>query len=145
MSLGIMHQLPEFVRGHRLATVPAFTAPASEASAAEARDDNYESLHVPTDRAQDAHVVTSRANDGKYCDHHRPVLDIDFPAALIPSTTPGHFHLYLDKPMPWGKYKALLKALADAGIIERGYLSASIGRQYTSVRLPWVRKVQLPS
>lgn len=126
MSLGIMHQLPEFVRGHRLAVIVK-----------DAQEDDYESAHVPTDQVQDAHVITSKLKNDV---GHRPVLDVDFPAALIPSTTPGHFHLYLDKPMPWGKYKALLKALADAGIIERGYASASIARQYTSVRLPWVRK-----
>ena len=71
---------------------------------------------------------------------HRPVLDIDFPAALVPSTTPGHFHLYLDRLMSWRMYEQLLEALADAGIIERGYATASTERGYSSVRLPWVSK-----
>ena len=71
---------------------------------------------------------------------HRPVLDIDVPARLIPSTTPGHHHLYLDIDMTWEKYEALLKALASAGVIEQGYLLAALNRRATFVRLPWVAK-----
>lgn len=71
---------------------------------------------------------------------HRPVLDIDFPVKLVPSSTEGHFHLYLDKEMPWSTYKNLLNALAAAGIIEKGYAAASIARGYSTVRLPWEKK-----
>lgn len=71
---------------------------------------------------------------------HRPVLDIDFPAALVRSSTPGHSHLYLDLLMAWPKYLALLEALADAGIIEKGYLEASRQRGYSAARLPWIIK-----
>lgn len=72
---------------------------------------------------------------------HRPVLDIDFGAALVPSGTPGHFHLYLDKLMKWGDYSALMTALMDAGIIEPGYDLASQERGYSSARLPTKPKV----
>lgn len=67
---------------------------------------------------------------------HRPVLDLDMNAALIPSATPGHFHLYIDKLIPWSKYEQLLIALADCGIIEPGYMQASLDRGYSSARLP---------
>lgn len=67
---------------------------------------------------------------------HRPVLDLDMNAALIPSATPGHFHLYIDKLIPWRKYEQLLIALSDCGIIEPGYMQASIDRGYSSARLP---------
>jgi hypothetical protein len=73
-------------------------------------------------------------------DRHRVVLDLDMPAQLVESTTPGHFHLYIDKELTWAAYLALLFALQKAGIIERGYLRASRARGYTAVRLPWVRK-----
>lgn len=73
---------------------------------------------------------------------HRPVLDIDFPAELIPSSTPGHFHLYLDKPMTWRKYEALLEALAKAGLIERGFANASIERGFSAARIPGIKKEQ---
>lgn len=71
---------------------------------------------------------------------HAPVLDIDFPACLIPSSTPGHFHLYLDKPVPWLTYRTLLEALAEAGLIEEGYMRASIDRGATYVRKPTCTK-----
>lgn len=71
---------------------------------------------------------------------HRPILDIDFGAALIPSTTEGHFHLYLDKPMTWKNYVRMLNVLAEVGVIEPGYARASIERGYSSTRLPWVKK-----
>ena len=71
---------------------------------------------------------------------HKPVLDIDMPVKVLPSTTKGHFHLYIDKVMTWGQYKKLLKALAKAGIIETGYVGASEARGFTAVRLPWVKK-----
>lgn len=90
---------------------------------------------VPID---EANVVTSEA---EYLPGwHYPVLDIDFPCELVPSTTPGHFHLYLDRAIQWPDYEALLDALADAQIIERGYAEAAMRRQRTDVRLPWISK-----
>lgn len=73
-------------------------------------------------------------------EYHRPILDIDFPAMLIPSSTEGHFHLYLDRPMKWKVYKKLLQALAEVGIIEPGYAGASIERRASYLRLPGVPK-----
>lgn len=75
------------------------------------------------------------------CGCHSPVLDIDLSAQLVPSSTPGHFHLYLDGvSMPWEKYEALLLALAEAGVIEQGYARVSIERGGSFVRKPGVRK-----
>ncbi|MEU4155728.1 hypothetical protein [Actinoplanes sp. NPDC026670] len=73
---------------------------------------------------------------------HKVVLDIDLPVTVLPSSTPGHHHLFIDKPMTWPTYKRLLDALADAGLIESGYRSASVERKYTAVRLPWVKKAE---
>lgn len=79
-------------------------------------------------------LVSSHGSDGL----HYPVLDIDHPCHVRPSETPGHFHLYIDKGVEWEKYEALLVALADAGIIERGYANASIERKGTFVAVrPW--------
>lgn len=71
---------------------------------------------------------------------HKPVLDIDIPCLLLDSSTPGHHHLIIDKEMPWWKYKNLLLALADAGIIEPGFAHASINRNSSWVRVPWEKK-----
>lgn len=72
---------------------------------------------------------------------HRPVIDLDLNAALIPSATPGHFHLYLDKVLEHDDYMYLLNALAEVGIIESGYNTASQERGYSSARLPSKPKV----
>lgn len=71
---------------------------------------------------------------------HAPVIDLDFGAQLIPSSTPGKYHLYLDVMMSERRYMRLLRALAKAGVIEEGYYEASKARGYSAVRLPWVRK-----
>lgn len=74
---------------------------------------------------------------------HRPVLDLDLSAQLVPSSTPGHWHLYLDVEVAHWPYMQLLEALEHAGILEPGYSRASQERGYTAVRLPWVRKDDL--
>lgn len=86
-----------------------------------------------------ANVVSSLCEDGQ----HRPVLDIDMPVVLMPSSTPGHHHLYLNTvALTWDKYAALLDVLADCGIIEQGYADASIRRGQTVVRRPGVPRIE---
>lgn len=87
----------------------------------------------------EANVVSSIAASGSV-PHHYPVLDLDVPARLVPSSTPGHSHLYIDKSVPDEVYWRLCEALVNAGILEPGYVSASMERGYTSVRLPWIKK-----
>lgn len=71
---------------------------------------------------------------------HLPVIDLDFEAHLEPSTTSGHFHLYLDRTVTAEQLFRLLDVMADVGLVERGYAEASRARGYSSVRLPGVRK-----
>jgi hypothetical protein len=86
----------------------------------------------------EAQVITSLI--AGETEKHKLVLDIDLPAQLIPSTTEGHFHLYVDTVIEERKWEALLIALAEAGVIEPGYMRASIARGFTAVRLPWIKK-----
>lgn len=82
-------------------------------------------------------LVSSLLENGS----HSPAIDIDFPVRLEPSSTPGHFHLFLDGvEMDWATYKSLLIALAEAGIVGQGYVHHSIERRQTLCRLPWSRK-----
>lgn len=85
---------------------------------------------------EEANVVTSLYA----LDLHRPVLDLDLACELVPSSTPGHYHLYINKSMTWAKYRRLLEVLAEVGIIEPGYAKASIARGFSAVRLPGVVK-----
>jgi hypothetical protein len=86
---------------------------------------------------QDANLVSSLCEDGS----HMPVLDIDrIPVFIIPSSTPGNSHLYIDKLLTWEAYEALLIGFAESGLIEHGYFKASLSRKATFVRKPGVLK-----
>lgn len=87
---------------------------------------------------EDATVVSSKIDDDTR--DHTVLLDIDMPARLIESSTPGHYHLYIDKRLSWFRYRALLVALYRAGIIEKGFLKASLRRRATNLRPPWLEK-----
>lgn len=95
----------------------------------------------PVASAEDATVITSEVADTAcFGGLHRPVLDIDMPVKVLPSSTPGHHHLLIDKEMTWQQYAYLLDALVAVGLIEPGYRDASVERGWSCVRLPWVRK-----
>lgn len=122
-------------------------------------DSDDKANNRPGDREQvsnltDANVITSLHRPDNFWDaftdegpRHAVVLDIDHPAWLMPSTTPGHYHLYIDVPggIPGPEYDALLIALANARVIETGYAGASRARGFTSVRLPWIMKEKGPT
>lgn len=87
---------------------------------------------------EEANLITSRVEGDP--DTHKLILDIDFPVKVIPSSTPGHFHLYLDKEIDTFALENILYVLASARIIEPGYAQSSMQRGYTAVRLPWIKK-----
>jgi hypothetical protein len=74
-------------------------------------------------KSQDGPMVSSKTNSqrsgfsGNPAIHY-PMFDIDAPAALVPSSTEGHFHLYLSTPTTWRRYKKAMKAMAKAGMID---------------------------
>lgn len=88
--------------------------------------------------AENAQVVSSELDEHRGM--HTPIIDIDVPARLIESSTSGHSHLYIDTPMPWRKYRRLLRALYKAGIIEKNYYKVSVKRKGTHLRPPWSDK-----
>lgn len=81
-------------------------------------------------------IATSLTYDG----WQAPTLDIDIPCEFVPSTTPGHGHLYIDKPMSYDDYVYLVEALVHVGIVEQGVLYSLKQRGFTGVRLPWIKK-----
>lgn len=103
--------------------------------------EQMENTAIPPEATMaDANIVTSRFGNGQA--RHVVVLDIDRPAWLVRSSTPGHFHLYIDVPggVPHETYMALLGTLADAGVVEYGYARASQARGFSSARFPWIKK-----
>lgn len=84
----------------------------------------------------DANLIVSLTEDG----YHAPVIDFDLPVEVVPSSTPGHSHLYINHKMTWEAYQELLVALVKAGLVEDGYVKASVARGFTSVRPPGLFK-----
>lgn len=89
-------------------------------------------------KMEDGNIITSLIADK--LTHHKVIIDLDLPAKLIPSSTPGHFHLYVDHEIPFDSYFELLAAMEKCGLIEKGYLGAAKSHGFTGVRLPWVKK-----
>jgi len=89
----------------------------------------------------DSAMVSSRRNDGQ----HVPVIDLDHDLfRLIPSGTPGHFHLYINKVMSWEQFKAILDALLAADLIEQEWYAAVVVDQQALVRPTGHSKQQPP-
>ncbi|WP_243063227.1 hypothetical protein [Humibacter sp. RRB41] len=94
-----------------------------------------------TDDIDEANAITSKTSDlGDGV--HKLLLDIDLPVQVFPSSTPGHFHLYIDHPIQGFQEKVvpIIDALAAAGIVEQGYAAACRDQGFTTLRLPWVKK-----
>ena len=83
-----------------------------------------------------ANVVSSLLTNGM----HAPAIDLDVKARLIPSSTPGHSHLYIDHELSWADYLRVLKLLAKVGIVEHGIVSSAERRGTTLLRLPHAKK-----
>jgi hypothetical protein len=85
----------------------------------------------------EANLVGSHLSGGG----HSPVLDLDYEVSLVPSTTPGHFHLYLDGlEMDDDTYDMLLQDLAAAGVIQQGFANQFERHGQTFLRPPGVQK-----
>lgn len=91
--------------------------------------------------------VTSSAIKASWGEQrHIVALDIDYPVHVAQSSTPGHYHLYIDVPggIEHHGYMALVSLLGHLGVVEKGYAQVSIQRGHTDLRLPWVEKGREP-
>lgn len=130
----------QFVRGHHFAQV-SFSDDSEEIET-----DNIAKIERDFLPLTEANSVGSlwtppdwSAGFGDY-GKHKPVLDLDMDVLVVPSTTRGHHHLYIDYLMPWHDYSLLLKVLAHVGILQNGYMHASEARRESWLRTPWTRK-----
>lgn len=81
-------------------------------------DDGYNGEDVSWTR-REPNCVTSWCPETK---QHRLVLDLDFECRLVPSSSPGCYHLYLDG-LALESYQAhaLVRNLREAGVLEAGF------------------------
>ena len=115
---------------------------------------------VSSDRSGEPNAVLSLCENGL----HAPAFDVDVPidAAAekirsafvgVPTTdgrparfelvrsSSGNTHVYVaNMALPWGFYEGRLRRLVDLGVVEHGYLLASIEREASRLRLPHVCK-----
>ena len=83
-----------------------------------------------------ANLVSSRTTDGT----HLPVLDLDLPHQYVPSSRPGHAHLYLDVELGRLRWLLLMTVLYWCGIIDKGFFWWSLRRGANFVRVPGLYK-----
>lgn len=94
--------------------------------------------HSVVRETPDGNLVSSESTQPG---EHLPVIDLDIPHRLVPSSTPGHSHLYIDKPVTWEQYKHLLEALLECGIIGQGWFNQAMLDGKTWVRAPdWTKE-----
>ena len=67
---------------------------------------------------------------------HQPVIDLDFGCRLIESSTPGHYHLYLDQEITIDKYIDLMEGFVKAGLVQEIHLDTLKEVRENYVRLP---------
>lgn len=74
-------------------------------------------------------------------DMHRPVLDLDFPHVYVPSTTPGHGHLYINNVVLNDlQHYLLISTLVELGILSRGSKIQLDSHGLSLTRPPHVKK-----
>lgn len=84
---------------------------------------------------EEANLIASSIK-GTDSQMHKPILDIDLPCVLLPSSTKGHFHLFIDRPLSRELYLKLLEVLCECGIIGRGNVQQLKERECTTIRKP---------
>jgi hypothetical protein len=114
----------------------------------ESPDLSRRTVLVPSAPEQ-ATLVSS--NRGDYM--HLPALDLDWNAddrvgnplvtygiqgdyLLVPSSTPGHWHLFVDQSLTWREYSGLLDQLRKTGFITEGYAWLCTHMRQSMVRVP---------
>ena len=95
-------------------------------------DDKYTEVGV-----EDAVFLSSNARGGK----HLLLFDCDFPV-YTRETSPGKWHVAVNKEMSRSDLQGVLYALAQAGVVETGYEAAVLAKpKYgATLRWPWVKK-----
>ena len=118
------HQMPP-----KTPTIPKFSEEVEEAT---------KTVKTEVDKEQgiEPNLFGSKVNNNI----HMPMFDIDYSAELIPSSTKGHFHLYLNRPVTWFRYRMVLRAMWKAGLIEKGVYLGALHYKEVYLRKPGVKK-----
>lgn len=99
-------------------------------------DDNETYEAEVTKNSLESNVIISETKRGK----HKPLLDLDFSHTYVPSSTPGHGHLYIHEDYDYQSYLNMMRCLRDSNLIQPGVFNSLERNGYNAVRLPWIRK-----
>lgn len=103
-------------------------------------DDNGDPLlPAPSTSVETAELIGSKIRGST---RHTVMLDVDHPVVVVPSSTPGHYHVYIDVPVEHRPYERLLQALSEAGVVQSGWVQAALELGESVLRLPWVGKAR---
>lgn len=80
----------------------------------------------------DANLISSIRVDEK----HVLLLDLDMEHFYVPSSTPGHGHLYINAELTYDQLYEILQPLVKYGIVQRGIYEGFLRRGWLSLRLP---------
>ena len=130
MDIRSKHNLPHWLWGNTpLKQIPTQT---EEEPYPLYSDDKYTEAGV-----EDAVFLSSNSREGK----HLLLFDCDFPV-YTRETSPGKWHVAVNKEMPRSALQGVLYALAQAGVVETGYEAAVLAKpKYgATLRWPWVKK-----
>lgn len=138
MTLNLLASLPQWAVTNKL-----FRAKLKPGLGKQSFDPSWNDERTPA-TVEDANLISSEVFEVDGTKFHQPLLDLDMRAQIIPSSTPGHGHLYIDKILAHDAYHKLLTALRDAGIIEHGIVEQFERHGATTLRLPHIKKEPEP-
>lgn len=72
--------------------------------------------------------------------HPLPEFTMNCEVRAIPSSTQGHFHLYINAPLSWDAYLSLLKALYYAKVIEDKFVELTVKNSFSLLLRPGYTK-----
>lgn len=126
--MNLLDAIPKFARGNRLKKIwPLF---------GESSDLQVEKQTEEDAGLYEANIISSEVAQGL----HIPIIDLDMDAALLPSSTMGHHHLYIDKVLTFEQLIKLLEVMHEVGIVQEGVLKGAKARKYAALRLPHIHK-----
>lgn len=127
-----------------LGRLQAFKVSAFGQDSEDSMVDRCERNETPVESLNDANIISSLLKRGRRSNDRRHLIaiDVDHPTYLIPSSTPNHFHLYVDIPggVREEAYFDWLDASVKIGLVQAGYAKAARVRGHSDLRLPWVAK-----
>lgn len=104
--------------------------------------DDYDEVHNETLVASTGTAANIISSETNITGIHLPLFDFDFPCKLIKSSTKGHFHLYVNKPVAWIHLYPLIIAMRNAGLLDVEWANIAIRDKQMLLRTANTKKIK---